>query len=53
MKLLQRVTILLFLLSALAFGAMTVRDRFFTDHTPPTLTCTADPLEIRVSDPTP
>lgn len=51
MKLLQRITILLFVLSAVAFGALTVRDRFFTDHTPPTLTCVSDPLEISVNDP--
>lgn len=54
MKLLQRITILtivLFILVTLAFGALTIRDRFFLDRTPPVLTCSSDILEISVNDP--
>lgn len=51
MKLLQRLTIILFALSAAAFGFLTIHDKLLSDHTPPVLTCGTELLEISVSDP--
>ena len=51
MKLLQRTTIALFILVAIVFSVLTVKDRFFIDTTPPELTYSADLLEVSVNEP--
>lgn len=51
MRLLQRLTILIFILVFLSFSAYTVYDKLYVDHTPPVITMDADVIEISVKDP--
>ena len=46
MKLLRQATITLFLLVAAVFGVTQMKDRYFTDHTPPTITFNSDTITI-------
>ena len=51
MKILEKVTIVLFVLVLAAFCGFQAYDRILTDHTPPVITCDSDTIDISVSDP--
>lgn len=51
MKILKRVTVILFVVVLALFAAMQVRERFFTDTTPPVISCGSDVVEVSVSAP--
>ena len=51
MKILEKVTIVLFVLVLAAFCGFQAYDRILTDHTPPAITCDSDTIDISVSDP--
>lgn len=51
MRLLERITILLFLAVLLVFAGVTGYDKLTSDRTPPRISCDSDELEISVSDP--
>lgn len=50
MRTLKRVTIALFALFAVIFAAGQIKDRFFTDNTPPVISCSTELLECSVTD---
>lgn len=51
MKVLEKITIVLFVLVLAAFCGFKAYDRIFIDHTPPVITCDSDTIDISVSDP--
>ena len=50
MKLLQRLTILLFCAAALFYGGSELYSRLYIDSTPPVLTCRTDTVDINLGD---
>lgn len=50
MRLLQRLTLFLFILVLLAFSAYTVYDKLYNDHTPPVITMDSEVIEVSVKD---
>ena len=50
MKLLQRITVILFIISALLYAGSRTYHHFLVDDTPPVLTTDSDTVEMRLGD---
>ena len=50
MRVLERITVLLFAVTLLFFIGSKAYSHFFQDTTPPTITCQSDTVEIRLGE---